>query len=234
MTKIILTDIEGTTSSIHFVKEVLFPYAAARLADYVHLNQSDSQVQRILANTSELLAQEGRSIDANDLDALIAVLLNWIDIDKKATPLKELQGLIWQEGYEQGAYKAHLYADAGRMLLQWYLRDIPLYVYSSGSVAAQKLFFAHNEAGNLLPLFSGFFDTQMGAKQEVRSYQNILAALQQQHEVEAQEILFLSDIEGELNAAQQAGFATYWLIREGEQPTTSQHPVAKSFSEIQL
>ena len=233
MTKIILTDIEGTTSSIAFVKDVLFPYAASQLADYVHLNQDAAEIKRLLADTSALLATEGRDIPANDIDALIAVLLNWIDIDKKATPLKALQGILWRSGYEQGAYKAHLYPDAGRYLLQWYLQGIPLYVYSSGSVAAQHLFFSHNEAGNLLPLFSGFFDTQIGAKQDAQSYQNIFTELQTQHSIVPSDILFLSDVKAELDAARTAGFSTYWLIRDGELPSNPEHPVASTFGHIQ-
>lgn len=234
MTKVILTDIEGTTSSISFVKEVLFPYAANHLADYLHMHSYQPAIQKILADTEALLLAEGREIDAKDIDAMAAVLLNWIDIDKKATPLKELQGMIWREGYETGAFKAHLYPDAGRVMLQWYIRGIPIYVYSSGSVDAQHLFFGYNEAGNLLPLFHGFFDTQMGNKKEASSYANILKALQQQHQLQASDVLFLSDIVEELDAAQAIGMQTCWLVREGELPQDAKHPVARSFAEIKL
>lgn len=234
MTKIILTDIEGTTSSIHFVKEVLFPYAAKHLADFVHMHQHKPQIKQILSDTSALLAQEGQDVDANDLDAIIAVLHNWIDIDRKAPPLKELQGIIWEQGYEQGDYKAHFYPDAGRTMLQWYMRNIPIYVYSSGSVKAQVLFFRYNQEGNLLPLFQGFFDTQMGAKQEAQSYRNILSVLKEDHDINANEVLFLSDIEAELDAAKEAGLSTCWLVREGDLPTDSKHLVVRDFGEIKI
>lgn len=232
MTKLVLTDIEGTVASISFVKDVLFPYAAERLTDYLHMHQGKPAVNKVLADTAELLAKEGHEVEAKDIDAMAAVLLNWMDVDKKATPLKELQGMIWQEGYENGALKAHLYPDAGRVMLQWYIRGIPIYVYSSGSVAAQRLFFGYNEAGNLLPLFHGYFDTQMGNKKEANSYRNILAELQKTHDVQAADVLFLSDVVEELDAAKEAGMQTYWLVREGELPQDAKHPVARSFAEI--
>ena len=172
--KLILTDIEGTTSSISFVKDVLFPYAAEHLPAFIKAHQQDDTVRQLLADTAELAAQEGNNISAADMDAVSAVLLQWIAEDKKATPLKTLQGMIWKAGYENGDYKAHMYADAVDYLQQWHAAGLPLYVYSSGSVAAQKLFFGYSEAGNLLPLFSGHFDTQVGGKREAQSYQNIL------------------------------------------------------------
>ena len=193
--KLILTDIEGTTSSISFVKDVLFPYAAEHLPAFIKAHQQDDTVRQLLADTAELAAQEGNNISAADMDAVSAVLLQWIAEDKKATPLKTLQGMIWKAGYENGDYKAHMYADAVDYLQQWHAAGLPLYVYSSGSVAAQKLFFGYSEAGNLLPLFSGHFDTQVGGKREAQSYQNILQALQKTHDINAADVLFLSDIE---------------------------------------
>lgn len=232
--KIILTDIEGTIASIHFVKDVLFPYATQHLADFVHMHSHKEAIQRILADTAQLLEAEGNDIDASDLDAMIAVLQNWIDIDRKATPLKELQGQIWAQGYQQGDFKAHLYPDAGRTMLQWYMKNIPIYVYSSGSVEAQILFFRFNQEGNLLPLFEGFFDTQIGAKQDTASYQAIFSALKQNRTLTPADVLFLSDSEAELDAAKAAGFNTYWLVREGELPSQPKHPVARDFGEIKI
>lgn len=232
MTKIILSDIEGTTSSIHFVKDVLFPYATLQLPDFIRRHQQQTDIQSLLADTAALASAEGQQLNASDTEALIAVLLGWIAADKKATPLKTLQGLIWRQGYEQGDYKAHLYPDAGRVLLQWYLKGLPLYLYSSGSVEAQRLFFAYNEAGNLLPLFEGFFDTHIGSKRETSSYQAILAKLQEKHDINAADVLFLSDIKEELDAAKAAGMQTYWLVREGDLPHNPSHPVARSFAEI--
>lgn len=232
--KIILTDIEGTTSSISFVKDVLFPYAARHLPDFIRQHATDDGIQQQLAATAQLAAKEGLTIDAADTEALIQLLLQWIAADRKVTPLKALQGMIWKAGYENGDYAAHMYDDAVTYLQQWHAQGIPLYVYSSGSVAAQKLFFGYSQAGNLLPLFSGYFDTNAGGKREADSYRTILAELQKQHDVNAAEVLFLSDIREELDAARAAGLQTCWLVREGEIPASADHPVVTSFADIIL
>lgn len=158
MIKAIVTDIEGTTSSLAFVKEVLFPYARANLADYVRCNIAQEQVKKIVAAT-------GQEINAElDTEQSISQLIQWIDEDKKVTPLKSLQGLIWEAGYQQGDFKGHIYPDAVENLKKWKAKGLDLYVYSSGSVQAQKLLFAHTDYGDLTPLFSGYFDTLIGGK----------------------------------------------------------------------
>jgi enolase-phosphatase E1 len=228
----ILTDIEGTTSSIAFVKEVLFPYAASHLAGYVRANRHDPLVQQQLHATAQLLEEEapGSGIISADTDALINTLLEWIATDRKATPLKVLQGLIWEAGYKNGDYVAHMYPDATANLKQWHQAGIPLYVYSSGSVKAQQLFFGYSQDGDLLPLFCGHFDTTVGGKQQVASYRAIAQQLQR----DSREVLFLSDIKAELDAAAAAGMQTCWLVRDGELPTQSPHPVVSSFDDIVL
>ena len=143
--------------------------------------------------------------------------------------MKALQGMIWKAGYQSGAYTAHLYPDTAPALRRWHDAGLPLYVYSSGSIAAQKLFFGYSDAGDLTPLFSGYFDTTTGMKQEVESYRKIAAAIS----LPASEIVFLSDIEGELNAAREAGFQTVLLDRDGKAPASS-HRCVKSFAEISL
>jgi enolase-phosphatase E1 len=179
--RIILTDIEGTTSSISFVKEVLFPYSAQNLAAYVRLHITDEFVQQQLQATLDILWEEGiNHLSINNTEALIQALLNWNNADRKATPLKALQGKIWEAGYHQEDYQAHVYADAIAQLRSWHEAGIPLYVYSSGSVEGQKLFFEYSIYGNLLPLFSGHFDTHVGAKADITSYQTIMAELNQQ------------------------------------------------------
>ncbi|UZK02730.1 acireductone synthase [Venatoribacter cucullus] len=228
--KLILTDIEGTTSSISFVKDVLFPYAAEHLPAYVRAHSDE--LRSLLADTAALSTTEGRPVASDDTEALIQVLLDWISADKKATPLKTLQGLIWQAGYESGAYRAHMYPDATAALRHWHACELPLYVYSSGSVAAQKLFFAHSEDGNLLPLFSGHFDTQVGGKREAESYRRIAAELQRTHGINAAEMLFLSDIKEELDAARAAGLQTAWLVRDEPLPAQPAHPAVASFSDL--
>lgn len=228
MIKAIVTDIEGTTSSISFVKDVLFPYAAHNLPGYIREHRHELAVQTQLQATA---CESG--LDVHDIEALIQQLLQWIREDKKITPLKALQGLIWQDGYEQGAYKAHVYSDAVEQLKNWHASGLQLFVYSSGSIHAQKLFFKYSEAGDLTGLFSDYFDTTIGAKQEAVSYQRIA----KNTGLPASELLFLSDIEGELNAAQQAGLRTTWIVREGDSPhhpagLVTSHKVVAGFQQI--
>ena len=231
--KLILTDIEGTTSSITFVKDVLFPYAAAHLPAFVRENINDEKVQVALQQTAELAAEDDENISADNTDALIAKLLQWISEDRKATPLKALQGLIWKTGYENGDYQAHMYPDATEYLKKWHDSGLPLYVYSSGSVKAQELFFGYSQDGNLLPLFKGHFDTLIGGKRETQSYLNILTELQKTHTgLKAADVLFLSDIKEELDAAKEAGMQTVWLVRENDIPADAEHKAVRSFAEI--
>ena len=231
--KVILTDIEGTTSSISFVKDVLFPYAAEHLPQYVRDHINDDAVKAALQQTAELAAEDGEKISPDDTEALIAKLLQWIAEDRKATPLKALQGLIWKTGYENGDYQAHMYPDATEYLKKWHDSGLPLYVYSSGSVKAQELFFGYSQDGNLLPLFKGHFDTLVGGKRETQSYLNILAVLQKSHTgLNAEDVLFLSDIKEELDAAKEAGMQTVWLVRENDIPADAEHKAVKSFAEI--
>lgn len=224
MIKVIVTDIEGTTSSLSFVKDVLFPYARAHLADYVRAHADDAEVQGLLADVS---VDAGRSLD---VEQTIAQLLAWIDEDRKVTSLKALQGLIWEDGYRQGAFAGHVYEDAQRNLKDWQARGLQLYVYSSGSVHAQNLLFAHSEYGDLTPLFSGYFDTRIGGKREADAYRRIAEAVQ----VEPDAILFLSDIKEELDAAKSAGMKTVWLVREGDLDPAAKHPQARDFDRIDI
>ncbi|AEG02942.1 acireductone synthase [Methylomonas methanica] len=224
MTKAIVTDIEGTTSSLSFVKDVLFPYARAHLPDFVRQHSLKPEVKALL--------DDARQIAGADLEneRLISQFIDWIDRDQKITPLKSLQGLIWQDGYRQGAFKGHVYPDAAQRLKDWHAQGYVLYVYSSGSVYAQKLLFGHTEYGDLTPLFSGYFDTHIGGKQEVASYQAIARQLQ----LPAGDILFLSDIEAELNAARAAGFDTCWLVRDRAIDSRAAHRQVNDFAAIQL
>jgi enolase-phosphatase E1 len=226
MPQAIVTDIEGTTSSIAFVKDVLFPYAAAAIPEYLRRHEQQPEVAAIL----DEVAQAG-ALPRGDLPALTRQLLEWIEQDRKITPLKALQGLVWRAGYESGAYRAHIYADAAAALQRWHAQGLRLYVYSSGSVEAQKLFFRYSEAGDLSGLFSGYFDTTTGPKQSAESYRAIAAAIA----VPSAHILFLSDVCVELDAARSAGFKTCWLQRPQDCPAPaarSDHPVAREFTEI--
>lgn len=207
--KIILTDIEGTTSSISFVKEVLFPYARRELPNFVRKHAEDPKVRHWLDQVQLELGSEF----FND-EHLIETLLAWIDNDRKHTALKALQGMIWVAGYRDGDYAAHIYDDAAEALKQWHGNGHRIYVYSSGSVPAQKLFFSHTAAGDLTTLFSGYFDTEMGGKRDAESYRRIATAIEQ----EPSNIIFLSDIVEELDAARDAGMNTVLLDRLGDYP----------------
>lgn len=222
MARIVLTDIEGTTSAIDFVHRVLFPYARDRLPGFVRAHATDPDVRAAL---DAVRAETG---DADD-EAAIATLLHWIDIDRKATPLKALQGLIWETGYARADFTAHVYVDAWDRLRAWHDAGVPLYVYSSGSVAAQRLFFRCSVFGDLLPWFRGHFDTTSGGKREADSYRRIAATIG----VPASEILFLSDVEAELDAAKDAGMGTVQLCRPDTNPESHRrHDCVESFRDI--
>ncbi|NWB46095.1 acireductone synthase [Pseudomonas gingeri] len=221
--KAILTDIEGTTSAVSFVFDVLFPYAARHLPDFV---RQHAERPEVAVQLGAVRLDSGEP--AADVERVIEILLCWLAEDRKATPLKALQGMVWQQGYEAGQLKGHVYPDAVQALRDWHGQGYALYVYSSGSIQAQKLIFGCSEAGDLSPLFSGYFDTTSGPKREAQSYRHISEAIG----CPASQILFLSDIVEELDAARQAGLLTYGLVRDGgELPG---HPNASSFAEIDL
>ena len=171
-------------------------------------------------------------MSGKDLDdeECIDQLIYWIDEDKKITPLKSLQGMIWQDGYEKDAFKGHMYEDAVRHLKKWKSAGIALYVFSSGSVQAQKLLFAHTDYGDLTPLFTGYFDTRIGNKREADAYYKIAAAV----DITPGDILFLSDIREELDAAKAAGMQTVWLVRDGVPDPNAAHVQVRNFDEITL
>ena len=222
MIRAIVTDIEGTTSSLSFVKEVLFPYARQRMQAFVRVQAAQPAVRSQLLAVSEAV---GRPLSE---DEAITQLVRWIDEDKKITPLKALQGMIWETGYRHGDFQGHVYDDAVLGLREWKERGLALYVYSSGSVYAQKLLFGFSTHGDLTPLFSGYYDTTIGTKREATAYRNI----SQDIGIAPGEILFLSDIREELDAAQTAGLQTYWLVRAGALPVNPSHPVARNFAEL--
>jgi len=226
MIKAILTDIEGTTSSISFVKDVLFPYARTHLPAFIATHADQPEVQHWLHEA----AKEAGLVSASQKE-LIALLQRWIDEDRKATALKALQGLIWEDGYRSGEYRAHVYADVAPTLREWKRRGLDLYVYSSGSVTAQKLFFCYSDAGDLTPLFSGYFDTEIGPKREGKSYVSIAIAIGRP----AGDILFLSDVAAELDAARSAGMHTTLLARAPATcPATVTHPCVGDFNAISV
>lgn len=226
--RVILTDIEGTTSSISFVKNVLFPYAHQALPGFIAEHGQEPDVRRWL----DAVASE---IGGACQDSLVAeTLQGWIDQDRKHTALKALQGMIWAEGYRRGDYTAHFYPEVAAVLSGWHAAGLKLYVYSSGSVPAQKLFFDFSDAGDLTHLVSGWFDTEIGGKREADSYRRIV----QDIGVAAGGILFLSDVVEELDAAREAGLQTRLLDRLDDYPlprtgeATHGHERVENFQQI--
>lgn len=224
MIKAIVTDIEGTTTSLSFVKDVLFPYARAHMEAFIRSHAQDPKVQeQMLAVCKEV----GKEINQQEI---IRQLLQWIDEDRKITPLKALQGMIWEAGYKSGDYTGHVYADAATNLNKWHDQGVKLYVFSSGSVQAQKLIYGYSDAGDLTPLFRGYFDTRIGSKRETAAYGHIIETIGEP----ADTILFLSDVKEELDAASQAGMKTVWLVRDGIVDPNSVHKQVSNFDQITL
>ena len=212
----VLTDIEGTTTSVKFVYDVLFPYFREHIGELRDLKQ-DPEVQKAFRQTVELAQSlEGRRLRSEE--DIISTLYRWSVEDRKITPLKTLQGLLWDKGYRSGEIKGHVYPDVASCLKNWHVQGLGLAVFSSGSVAAQKLIFGYSEAGDLSIFFSHYFDTNTGGKREAATYPKIAEELG----VAAHQILFLSDIREELEAADEAGFQTVQLVRPGTDPSWEQ------------
>jgi enolase-phosphatase E1 len=203
----VLLDIEGTISSTVFVRETLFGCSSLNLPAFAAAHEYDPGVAAILEAAKKLSGWE---------DAL-AALIDRQDRDEKAPPLKAIQGLIWESGYASGAFRSPLFADALAGLRRWRLAGLPPYVYSSGSLKAQELFFRYNEAGDLRSPFAGHFNTAVGAKIDAASYARLAQAIG----APAQEILFLSDNIRELAAARDAGFQIAQVVKEQNRPDAS-------------
>ncbi|XP_060650321.1 enolase-phosphatase E1 [Drosophila nasuta] len=225
--KVVLVDIEGTTTSISFVHDVLFPYAKKNAAEYLHQTWATDETKQIVTDLQQYLEfneyVESLESPHDETQNLIAGFVDYlIDKDLKLTPLKTLQGLIWAKGYESGELKGHVYEDVALAFETWRKAGIQIAVYSSGSVAAQKLIFQHSIAGNLLQHLSAHFDTHVGHKQQSESYTKIALSLA----VEPQHVLFLSDVPGEAAAARDAGMLTILLQRPGNAPLTEEQQSA--------
>ncbi len=216
----VLTDIEGTTTPIAFVHDVLFPYARARLPSFLLAHVGDPAVITVIEETARLAPGSDPQ----------AALLAWMDQDAKVTPLKALQGMIWDEGYRRGELKGVIYPDVPPVLRRWHADGIGLHVYSSGSEAAQRLIFGHSDAGDLACLFGRFYDTRIGGKRDAASYTAIAGDLGQAPGA----ILFLSDNAAELDAAAESGMAVCQLVRpeDGTAPS-GRHPQAADFGEVE-
>jgi enolase-phosphatase E1 len=217
----VVIDIEGTAAPVTFVTEVLFPFARARLDWYLETHADDPIVV-------EALTEAGSLVDAGPLSpqAAAALFRTWMDEDRKATPLKTIQGLIWEEGYADGAIRGELYSEVPDRLAAWAAAGKRLFIYSSGSERAQRLLFGHTADGDLTPLFEGFFDTRIGPKTSPSSYGAILDRIR----LPGDAVIFLSDSEAELDAAAAAGLRTARLARDGA--VESRHAVHRDFLTI--
>lgn len=221
----ILTDIEGTTTSVSFVYDTLFPYFKREIAGFIHQFHARADVALLLDAIQYTVLEEGGKMLASN--ELAQQLIAWTDADRKHPGLKTMQGLVWRLAYQKGELKGHLYPDVLPALERWRQAGIRLGVYSSGSVEAQTLLFGHSEFGDLTPYFSNYFDTQVGHKREVQSYRIISNIL----DLPPQDILFLSDVDAELDAAAEMGMQTIQLVRPGTAPG-HHHRTAVDFTEI--
>jgi enolase-phosphatase E1 len=226
---VVLLDIEGTTTPIAFVHDVLFPYARARLAAWFAAREpSDPDVREIVDGVRQELAAEQPPADVT-AENVVPHLLRFMDADRKSRSLKTLQGKIWRLGYERGELKGEVYADVPGAFARWAQARIEIGIYSSGSVLAQQLLFGHSSAGNLAPYIRWYFDTAVGAKQQMSSYAQIAASLGRP----AADVLFVSDIVAELDAARAAGMQTRWCVREaGATSAAPSHAVVRGLDEI--
>lgn len=236
MVRGILLDIEGTTSSIRFVYDVMFPYVRNNLANFLKTNWNTSECQACLPLIASDIDANADWLEALDLpdqqQKVFDAVVGMMDNDVKATGLKQLQGLIWKAGFESGEMIAHLYDDVPQAIESWKESGLEIRIYSSGSIGAQKLFFGHTGVGNLLNQFEGHYDTTTGSKRETQSYENIAS----DYRCPAGEVLFVSDVVEELDAAKAAGLQTALSLRPGNKPVADGHGhrEIKSFNELLL
>ncbi|KAJ9463426.1 Enolase-phosphatase E1 [Diplonema papillatum] len=239
-TRAVVTDIEGTTTPIPFVSTVLFPYSDARFEEYVrkHYSSLSAIITTLRAQAvadraanppvaAPPIREEGT--DAEIIADVVANLLYNSKANRKVTPLKELQGMIWKEGYASGALVSQIYEDVPRAFRRWKAQGRRVYIYSSGSVAAQKLLFSGGSEGSLLGSIDGHFDTTTGHKQEVASY----AAIAKEIGEKPADVLFLTDIVGEAVAARSAGMTAMLLLRpDNNLFSPDDQPAAASFLQL--
>lgn len=236
--RVILLDIEGTTTPIAFVHDRLYSYARARLHQYVDAHFREAAVQDVLRRLSsernedrDLAAPAWRDTSPDALrESAIAYAHFLMDRDRKSPGLKLLQGVIWEEGYQAGELRGEVFSDVAPAIARWRARGLRVAIYSSGSELAQRRLFESTAAGDLTPSISGFFDTSVGAKMNAESYRNIAASLG----VSTSAVLFISDVTAELSAAREAGCATRLCVRPGNltQPDAPLFEAVRSFDDL--
>ncbi|REJ75451.1 MAG: acireductone synthase [Acidobacteria bacterium] len=229
-----LLDIEGTTTPIDFVHKVLFPYARNRMAGYVeeHFEEIGPEILALESeaakdNSGGVYREEFRMNSPGSVSDYLKFL---IDNDRKSTPLKSIQGMIWKKGYESGDLVSQVYADVPAAFRAWREEGDSINIYSSGSALAQVLLFRHTDHGDLTGFIDNYFDTNIGHKKERNSYAEIASRL----DVDPSGIVFVSDVDAELDAATAAGMRTYLSIREGnpDQENAGGHQTVRSLEEI--
>jgi enolase-phosphatase E1 len=227
--KVVVLDIEGTTSPAGFVVDTLYPYSRARFASWIEAHRDDGELRRALADVERLAG-----VPAGDVTAVVRALDRWLDADEKVTPLKTVQGQIWDAGFAAGELTAPFFPDVAPALRAWAASGARLLVYSSGSVAAQRAYVTHSGEGDLSVLVSGFFDTRTaGPKREADSYRTIARTAG----ADGADLAFLSDRREELDAARAAGWATVGVCRPGEPYAAAgvgDHPRVASFAQIRF
>lgn len=221
--KLILLDIEGTVSPLAFVQDVMFPYARQHAGRYLATHWGTTVIAQLARDagvpTFESPGEAERAVH------------RLMDADAKVTGLKQLQGMIWEEGFRNGELRSRIFDDVPPALACWCREGCEIRIYSSGSVHAQRLFFAYTKRGDLTQHFSGYYDTATGSKRESASY----AAIAADCGMPTDHILFVSDVVEELNAARNAGIVTALAVRPGNQPAPpNDHPIITTFSEIAL
>ena len=235
----VLLDIEGTTTPIAFVADVLFPYARTHLRRHLAASPIDASILDQLRELHTVDQRAGESVAAwvdappsARLDSAASYAEWLMDRDRKATPLKTLQGALWEGGYQRGELVGEVFADVPPALARWQAAGVQVGIFSSGSVLAQQLLFRHSSAGDLTPFLRWYFDTTTGKKTDPDSYRRIAAAMNKRPE----SIAFLSDVVAELDAARDAGLATRLSIRPGNVPAPLPHghPTIRTFDEFHL
>lgn len=237
----LLLDIEGTTSSVDFVYKTLFPFAAERVNQYLRVHATEPEIVELIGalrfeHAADLLKHPSlgpwpRGGTEEQIVCAAKYVRHLIAVDRKLTPLKTLQGMIWEEGFRSGELKGHVYEDVHPAFVQWKREGKRIAIFSSGSVLAQKLLFEHSIAGDLTVYIDDYFDTTTGPKREAASYGAIAKALG----TSPGDVMFFSDVIAELDAGQAAGMKTVLMVRPGaSRPVETTHTIVESFEEVHL
>jgi enolase-phosphatase E1 len=232
----VLVDIEGTTTPITFVHDVLFPYARRHVREFLKRRGREPEVRADLAALRREHAADQQAaeqppawLDSEDPVEAAVAYVHWLmDRDRKSTGLKALQGRLWEEGYREGVLRSDVYDDVPPAFHRWHTGGQGPWIFSSGSVLAQKLLFGHTRSGDLTPLIRGYFDTTTGTKKEAATFARIAAEIARP----PAGILFVSDVPAELDAARGARLQTAWCVRDGHPPVPSAHRAIRTFAEL--